>query len=525
MSKFNILEFHKNMKSSLKGAVEKAEQRSAEAKQRLRDIKQLEADMLKRLEAKREKESEAVAEQPATVQEPVVKQPAVKTEKPAAEVVKPEQPVKVKVEEKKAEEKPVQKQESKEKDTMKTPVKEKTEKANTKPQEKKAEAPKPVEPKSDFSVYMPDLSVFKPRIRVVRSAKDEEAEQKKREEKQRQERERAAAVAPARPQRQERGDRPQGERRGERRGPGGQQGGYQKRGAAGGQGFQKDGGFGGKFDKDEDAPTNNNVRKPAPRKNSGATAVFVAPQTRDRHVNNNNYDQKKRASEEEMAAKRRRNAMKEKSFMNGDDDGYVRSARKGKRKDDKKMSAAIEPIKIVFDILGYLCVGLTLMFGFFMFRAFQLKKKLGNLQCPKCQTIINGDNVTFVVKSCNFRITENKSQNPKAGMDLIMHGFEHTTVEITCKCQECGTDKTFTECFKTVDVEISRKGVSALNADLILSQMRADLEIAQKSGFEGVSGDYKFKTKKTAEQMVKDYFADDGTASKIGNTTVTASKK
>ena len=101
MSKFNILEFHKNMKSSLKGAVEKAEQRSAEAKQRLRDIKQLEADMLKRLEAKREKESEAVAEQPATVQEPVVKQPAVKTEKPAAEVVKPEQPVKVKTEEKK----------------------------------------------------------------------------------------------------------------------------------------------------------------------------------------------------------------------------------------------------------------------------------------------------------------------------------------------------------------------------------------------------------------------------------------
>ena len=347
MSKFNILEFHKNMKSSLKGAVEKAEQRSAEAKQRLRDIKQLEADMLKRLEAKQEKESEAVAEQPAAVQEPVVKQPAVKTEKPAAEVVKPEQPVKVKAEEKKAEEKPVQKQESKEKDTMKTPVKEKTEKANTKPQEKKAEAPKPVEPKSDFSVYMPDLSVFKPRIRVVRSAKDEEAEQKKREEKQRQERERAAAAAPARPQRQERGDRPQGERRGERRGPGGQQqGGYQKRGAAGGQGFQKDGGFGGKFDKDEDAPTNNNVRKPAPKKNSGATAVFVAPQTRDRHVNNNNYDQKKRASEEEMAAKRRRNAMKEKSFMNGDDDGYVRSARKGKRKDDKKMSAALEPIKI-----------------------------------------------------------------------------------------------------------------------------------------------------------------------------------
>ena len=189
------------------------------------------------------------------------------------------------------------------------------------------------------------------------------------------------------------------------------------------------------------------------------------------------------------------------------------------------LGMAIEPIKIVFDILGYLCVGLTLMFGFFMFRAFQLKKKLGNLQCPKCQTIINGDNVTFVVKSCNFRITENKSQNPKAGMDLILHGFEHTTVEITCKCQECGTDKTFTECFKTVDVEISRKGVSALNADLILSQMRADLEIAQKSGFEGVSGDYKFKTKKTAEQMVKDYFADDGTASRIGNTTVTASKK
>ena len=47
MSKFNILEFNKNMKIHLKGAVEKAEQKSAQAKQRLREARQLETEVLK----------------------------------------------------------------------------------------------------------------------------------------------------------------------------------------------------------------------------------------------------------------------------------------------------------------------------------------------------------------------------------------------------------------------------------------------------------------------------------------------
>ena len=70
---------------------------------------------------------------------------------------------------------------------MKTAAKQTTEKKVTPAKEQpQAETPKKAETKSDFSVYMPDLSAFRPKIRVVRSAKDEEAEQKKREEKQRQ---------------------------------------------------------------------------------------------------------------------------------------------------------------------------------------------------------------------------------------------------------------------------------------------------------------------------------------------------
>ena len=50
LSKFNILEFNKTMRTHLKGAVEGAAQKEEKARQRLREAQQLEADVMRRLE-------------------------------------------------------------------------------------------------------------------------------------------------------------------------------------------------------------------------------------------------------------------------------------------------------------------------------------------------------------------------------------------------------------------------------------------------------------------------------------------
>ena len=65
MSKFNILEFNKTMRTHLKGAVEGAAQKEEKARQRLREAQQLEADVMRRLEEKKLREQAAEVEMPA----------------------------------------------------------------------------------------------------------------------------------------------------------------------------------------------------------------------------------------------------------------------------------------------------------------------------------------------------------------------------------------------------------------------------------------------------------------------------
>lgn len=188
----------------------------------------------------------------------------------------------------------------------------------------------------------------------------------------------------------------------------------------------------------------------------------------------------------------------------------------------------IEPVKTIFNILGYLCMACVFFFGWCMFRAIQLKKKLSNLECSNCKNIIKYDNnVKYKVDSGEFKVTEHKTQNSKAGMDIYVDGWEFATVTINCKCQECGTEKSFHHLFTTIKVESKKKiGVSALNADLLLSQMANEMKLHYKNRFaDASSSDYRIKKNMTLDQAVKEYFCDDGTASKIGNTTVTASKK
>ena len=145
MSKVNILDFHKSMKNYLSGIAEKADQQNRGGRQLLQDIRKLEEDLNRRLEEKEKQSKEVVsshADDTAAPSQPV-------------EVPEPKEQPHEKVSEKKTDEEP----------------------------ENKEGASQQKEKKSTFSVYRPDLSQFKPNIRVVRSAKDEAEQQKQREPK------------------------------------------------------------------------------------------------------------------------------------------------------------------------------------------------------------------------------------------------------------------------------------------------------------------------------------------------------
>ena len=426
MSKFNILEFNKNMKIHLKGAVEKAEQKSAQAKQRLREARQLETEVLKRLEEKQNRasakedidETKGIVEEKPTVS--IASEPPEVQKKPAAEIAQQQvkvseqsQPQQVSTNKVKEElEGQPEKQVKEEKENMKKAVGENTEKKAVTAQKKQSEQPKKAEAKSDFSVYMPDLSAFKPKIRVVRSAKDEEEEQKKREEKQRQERERAAAASA-----NNRQQRQPAERKNERRSNAGQAGGFQqRRPAAGSQPYQKDAGF-GKFDKDEAPATTPSSRRPTTKSKNN---VFVAPQVRDRH-SANNHDQKRRVSEEELAAKRRRNAMKEKVIMSGDDE-FVRGARKNKRKDNRKGTPVIEPIKIESAVITGDMVSIKVLAEKIGKPAAEIIKKLfmlGNICTINSE--IDYDTAALIADDYGITLEQKKEQTAE---ETLIAGFE-----------------------------------------------------------------------------------------------------
>ena len=416
------------MKAHLKSVIEKADQQNIQAKQRLKEAKQLEEGLRKRLEEKQKRTSDEAVNHMLKEEQPkdcgaIETQPVQVDSRLQTTVQENETPTLIKENNEhtqkpenmiKVEQMPDE-QVKEEKEIMKTAVKENTENKSHSEQGKQVvKEPKKVkaEAKSDFSVYMPDLSAFKPKIRVVRSAKDEEAEQKKREEKQRQERERA--IANTKSQRQPL------ERRSDRNNNDNRSGNFQRRNSSGIQAYQKENGF-NKFDKDEDVVQTTPSRR---QSSKNRNTMFVAPQTRERH-GNNNHEQKRRASDEELAAKRRRNAMKERVIMS-DDDEFVRGARK-KRKDPRKNTAVIEPIKIESAVITGDMVSIKVLAEKIGKPAAEIIKKLfmlGNICTINSE--IDYDTAALIADDYGITLEQKKEQTAE---EALIAGFEETDDE------------------------------------------------------------------------------------------------
>ena len=357
MSKLNILELHKNLNTYAKGALEQAGQVADSAKNQLKDVRRLEEELLGRIRrrdeaqkaedlpepgAPAEPKAEAKQEAAAPAADPGVlvqkqEEPAAK-QKPAASEQKIEQP--------QVEEKPV---------TIEMEKKEKKEvRQQTAPQAKeKAAAPQknaaPAKEEKKKVVLPGQLDLSMPKIRVVRSAKEEELEQQKREERRkelaRQSAEQSRLNQERYQNRQQNGYQRTGQG-GQRNGQGGyqgrqgqggylgrQQGGYQNRqgGYQGGRGGYNPGGF----DKDKDeAPARRSAPSRKPADKGGFAAIAPKP---------NLHDNKKKRPEENSERKRRP-ALKNKNVYI--DEEFQMGSRKRKPNKMHKVAQPIQPIVV-----------------------------------------------------------------------------------------------------------------------------------------------------------------------------------
>ncbi len=346
MSKLNVLELNKNARARVSEVLAEAEKVSDEAKGFMKKLKELEPELMRKIEAHEEQlrslsvaEKEEAAPVAAETKEAGEKKPAEKSpeaaneqagkeDKAVAEVKQePEQKRddinKINAEIEKGKEPTDRQPEMRTEEIGSKPAKAKEKKPEPAKEKKREEEAKPKKSTPNISVFVPDITAFKPQIRVVRSAKAEELEQKKREEKQKQYKaESAQRSAQQRPPRdgQGRPPRPQNQR--------------PTQGYA--QGQDRRSSFVSDKDKDESAEQRRpqTVRRTGPGDRPALPAVPAG--TRGRAPA---HEVKKRPIEDEIAAKRRK-AVKERVAL---EDG---ESVKGRKKKKEKPKAQIEAIRI-----------------------------------------------------------------------------------------------------------------------------------------------------------------------------------
>lgn len=146
-------------------------------------------------------------------------------------------------------------------------------------------------------------------------------------------------------------------------------------------------------------------------------------------------------------------------------------------------------------------------------------KKFADLECTNCKKRIAFDeNVQIKVLKKSFTVTKSDKTIEKNDIPvestISAKGTEHITVEITCKCQECGTEKTFTHGFVSVECEKSAARVPYIQSGAMLVQFEQDVRNEGAEGFEYKSigttaKGVHIKYIRTPESLVRGYFGNE----------------
>ena len=157
--------------------------------------------------------------------------------------------------------------------------------------------------------------------------------------------------------------------------------------------------------------------------------------------------------------------------------------------------------------------------GFLLMVLKKAAPKFADLECTNCKKRIAFDeNVQIKVLKKTFTVTKSdktiKKNDIPVESTISANGKEHITVEITCKCQECGTEKTFTHEFVSVECEKSAVKVPYVQSGAMLVQFEQDVRNEGAEGFEGKSigttaNGVHIKYIRTPESLVKGYFGNE----------------
>lgn len=132
------------------------------------------------------------------------------------------------------------------------------------------------------------------------------------------------------------------------------------------------------------------------------------------------------------------------------------------------------------------------------------QEKFSDLECPNCKTRI-AYNSDVRVKVINRQFTVTKEKQVMSGYDPVTKdtpvvvlertpmyvkivGKERTTAEITCNCQNCGAEKTFTHEFVTAECSKFENKIMAIRVDEVLAQYEQDVRDEGAEGFDGKHG-------------------------------------
>jgi hypothetical protein len=174
-----------------------------------------------------------------------------------------------------------------------------------------------------------------------------------------------------------------------------------------------------------------------------------------------------------------------------------------------------ENVLMIFSILSGALVVACIFLLVLMKKA---NEKFADLECTNCKKRITYDeNVEIKVIDKKFTVTKNDKTIEQDGVPyqstITAKGKEKVVLEITCKCQDCGTKKTFTHEFVTVECEKSAVKVPYVTSGALLVQFEQDVRNEGAEGFENkkrgtsVNG-VEIKYIKTPESLVKGYFGD-----------------
>lgn len=183
------------------------------------------------------------------------------------------------------------------------------------------------------------------------------------------------------------------------------------------------------------------------------------------------------------------------------------------------LSAVIPATKDIFMVVCIIPGFGTLACVFALKVLKKAKQKFADLECTNCKKrIAYDDNVQIKVINKTFTVTKEdrtiKENNIPVKSTIKAMGKERVTLQITCKCQECGTEKTFTHEFVTVECEKGAAQVPYVSSGAMLVQFEQDVRNEGAEGFKGktygtTANGVHIKYIKTPETLVRGYFGNE----------------